>query len=203
MITFNQSFTCFALDSTIDAVKLNVKFFLTLESSTCLLAVLGNTAFVVVMLKSKALHSPSNVLLGAISTKDMFCSYVIQPLYMAFCSFISFKSTTKHRIWRAVNISLGYYHGLTFTYIIILTIDRYFAICQPRAYRENASCKTHFAVSLLCAVVWSLAILVNPYQHPFQVVHAMAWLFVLVVAVYTGVEITKEIIFQKRFGRIE
>ena len=199
-MTFNRSVTCWKLEKDSDTVRLNVNIFLTFEISLCLMASLGNTAFLVVVAKSKILHSPFNILMGALSGADVISSYIVQPLYIAFCLLMSFKKVTKRKIFNGVNIGLMYSRGLSLLYITAMSMDRYAAICHPQIYHKKVSCKTHLAVSFACALIWSLLIIVftGSSQEQLQSMMVVAFLLAFMVIVYTNIEILKEFFLDKR-----
>ena len=202
-MTFNNSIMCWKLAEGLAAVKLNIKLFLTLNTSACFVGIIGNALFLIVLLRSEKLKSPSNTLLGAVSVNDLFSCCVVQPLYFVFCWHVAFDQKTKINILKAVDISLSYCGGLTVIYIAVLSIDRYIAICQPVFYRRSVSCKTHISIAFLCALVWSLVVVLeNSHHQQFQFMFILSYLIAILVVVYTYVEIFKEIFHQKRYCRI-
>ena len=60
----------------------NEKVFLALFLVVTFMIIVGNGVFSIVLLRKKSLHTPSNILLGALSFSDLLVGSVVQPLWI-------------------------------------------------------------------------------------------------------------------------
>ena len=133
----------------------NLVIFLTLNCPVAVAALLANNTFLIALVKTRSLHIPSNMLLGALCIMDLLISSVLQPvlIYKA-ASFLSGSSETEdiNWFWLASDIIFGF----SFTIITLVSLDRYFAICHPFWYERNATCKTHIMAAIVGCIVFSI-----------------------------------------------
>ena len=110
----------------------------------CVIAFLGNLVAIVVVVKTPALHKPSNILLCSLAFADCLSGVTSQPLLIVWRLVI-------HRAHRSCAYQLMLkvlfrcsYRITTLLFIVNITImsfDRYSALSQPLQYRANASNK--------------------------------------------------------------
>eukprot|EP00795_Rhopilema_esculentum_P006722 gene6722-12284_t len=65
----------------------SIKIILPIDVAVAVLTGLANCAFLIMLIKTKSLHKPSFVFLGALSTSDVLVGFVVQPLWIADYSF--------------------------------------------------------------------------------------------------------------------
>ena len=123
-----------------------------------ILTMIGNPAFFITLLKTSSLHTPSNVLLGALCVTDLLAGAICQPINMVLriqkqerCC-----SPLLRTYWFMVHMSpLN-----SFVFSLLITLDRYIAICHPYRYIQHASCRRYvyvtfglFGISMIYATV--------------------------------------------------
>ena len=128
----------------------NEKIFLAIVLVVTLMIIVGNGVFSIVLWRKKSLHTPSNILLGALSFSDLLVGTVVQPLWIAEFSYrINGKAATstgyilkiKHVItWLSILLSS--------LFIVFSSLDRYIAISFPFFYHAKATKKSHLLLSI-------------------------------------------------------
>ena len=113
-----------------------------------ILTILVNTAYIITLWKKPALHTPSNMLLGALAMSDVLVAIVGEPLWMVqifyTTNYQDFQTTSQK-----VKVRTMYYFVLlSFFNIVSVSIDRYVAVFHPLWYHAKATCKTHCIVGI-------------------------------------------------------
>ena len=131
----------------------NVIVFLTLDCLIAVASLLANSMYLIVLLKTRPLHIPSNMLLGALCIMDLLICAILQPvlIYKA-ASYLSGSSGNTDWFWLASDITFGF----SFTIMILVSLDRYVAICHPFWYQRKATCKTHIMAAIVGCIVFSI-----------------------------------------------
>ena len=137
-----------------DINKVHLTTFLALDSIVTLFTVIGNVLFIVTMMRRRAMHIPSNILLAALSVGDMLVGVLAQPLWLAEVSYRLLRNRVKP-LFIATYTFTWFLVPISFTFISLISIDRYVAICNPYWYHAKATCKTH-AIIVLLAVIANL-----------------------------------------------
>ena len=117
-----------------------------------MLTVVTNGVFIITLIKKKSLHTPSNILLGALALSDVLVAVVAEPLWMVNLSFTSIgeESTT----FESVNNSLVTFQvALSFFYIATISLDRHMAVFYPFWYHAHATCKSHIIIAIAVIVL--------------------------------------------------
>eukprot|EP00795_Rhopilema_esculentum_P017605 gene17605-9246_t len=127
---------------------------LAIDVIPALFTVIGNAVFFITFLRTRSLHTPSNVLLWFLSLIDLVVGTVCQPLFI----FTLFKEhgpccTVAVKIY---NIVFGLTCWNSLVCVALVTIDRFLAIFFPFQYKEKASCKTVACIFLFVFVVSSM-----------------------------------------------
>ena len=126
-------------------MSINTWLMLSLDITPTLLTIVGNAVFFATLLKTRSLHNPSNVLLGALCITDLVVGFVCQPLFITVllgppgpcCSIVT----------KVYNLTFGLSSVNSFICGFLITIDRYFAVFYPFKYREWATCKRYVIVA--------------------------------------------------------
>lgn len=106
------------------------------------------------MLKTYSLHTPSNVLLGALCVSDLLAGVLCQPLFIAVL--LSKLGSFYSPLIKAYNFVFMLTSINSFICSLLITLDRYAAIHFPYRYLGNATCRKYvysaFSLFLLSAV---------------------------------------------------
>lgn len=124
-----------------------------LDIIPALLTILVNTVFMATLIKTKSLHVPSNVFLGALCMSDLLVGLVVQPTYIAYQISIVLKHESRS-LRVMVRYSVRIISGLSFIFASFVTADRYFAICHPFQYRLQATCKRYLIMAALVCIFY-------------------------------------------------
>ena len=138
------------------AVSSNIIIFLALDFIIAIMTIAGNSIFMLTLIKTRELHTPSNMLLGALCLSDLLVGFIVHPMFITFY----FKAELQHThdelqekmIFTAQHICTG----LSFLFGVIVSLDRYAAICHPYRYYALAKCKTHLWIAVLTGMTWAL-----------------------------------------------
>ena len=119
--------------------------------------ILANSAYIITLWKKTALHTPSNMLLGALAMSDVLVAGVGEPLWM-----VSIYNNTNSQSWQsesqtAMFGTIYFFVLLSFFNIVSVSIDRYVAVFHPLWYHSKATCKTHLMVAIAVYAVSIIA----------------------------------------------
>ena len=145
-------------------VKVHAIVLLAVNAPITLLTIIGNGMFLITLFATRCLHTPSNMLLGALALSDLLVGTLGQPLWICKLSLtISGKDATLFHdisfivMWALVLLSSIFIH--------IVSLDRYIAVCFPIWYHARATCKTHITAAVLallaCIVAYCTGYLVR------------------------------------------
>ena len=166
-----------------------------------ILTIIGNTVFFVTLLKTPSLHTPSNLVLGALCLTDLLAGALCQPIHIAMllCKSVPIRSLLYSTFYFIFHLSCFN----SFVFSLLITLDRYAAICHPYRYLEHATCKryayTAVAIFVLSAIY---AIIEITYYQNFKVIFwsfevSLQLLFmILVLMIY--IKIYKVVLQQRK-----
>ena len=149
---------CKAPTESTTALLNNIKIFFALDIIPAIATVVGNSVFLLTLIRTKSLHRPSNILLGALCVSDLLVGYVTRPLYVCFLIKILLKQEITVELSVALEISFLLCSGLSFNLAVHITIDRYVAICHPFFYHTFATCKKYILSTIVSWVLWIIFI---------------------------------------------
>ena len=112
-----------------------------LSIPTTILTIICNTVFFITLLKTSSLHTPSNILLGALCVTDLLAGLVCQPLYIAYL--LREPGPDRSSIVKALNFAYNVSCWNSFVSSLLITLDRFAAICYPYKYQEHATCRKY------------------------------------------------------------
>ena len=105
----------------------------------------GNAICIFTFAKTRSLHTPSNVLVGALCATDLYAGLVLQPLLLTFCLMIPSNTDISDIVTRFATCL--YFGGqLSFSLTYLVTIDRYIAICHPFRYTEFVTIRKYLYI---------------------------------------------------------
>ena len=167
-MTYNNSALCnWEILKQTERTKSNRVVLITTDIIPALTTILLNVIFIVTLIKTKSLHKPSNVFLGALCVSDILTGTIVQPIFIANNIAITM-SNTSNLLQKSSEYSFTIVCGLSFTFLLLVTLDRYFAICHPFQYQRKASCKRHLVITVtvgLCYATISVATLIMRCYH--------------------------------------
>ena len=123
-----------------------------LSIPTTILTIICNTVFFITLLKTSSLHTPSNILLGAMCVTDLLAGLVCQPLYIAYL--LREPSPSRSSIIKALNFAYNVSCWNSLFCSLLITLDRYVAICYPYRYQEHATCRKYVYVAFCTFVLF-------------------------------------------------
>ena len=117
-----------------------------------LLTIIANAILLVTLLKTKSLHTPSNVFVGGLCISDLSAGLVSQPLFLTMLFYtkagLDLSSFTSV-FWYSSEV----FAGVSYIFILCITIDRYLAICHPFRYQRTATCRRHLCVAAILSLI--------------------------------------------------
>ena len=135
-------------------INFNLTLFLALDSPVEIFALMANAVFLMILVKTRSLHVPSNVLLGALCVTDLLICTVLQPTGIYITVNLLLTGVEKME-W--IELAFDVMFGFSLTIIILVSLDRYVAICHPFWYQRKATCRTHIITTVVsCIIVSSL-----------------------------------------------
>ena len=121
-----------------------------------LFAVLGNLLCIITFSRTQSLHTPSNLLLGALCLTDLIMGLITQPLYQAL-QVVQLVTGKTIPILRRVYVSSAYLlTGWSCFSTGMISLDRYLAICHPYVYLRVVTCKKYAMISGMVYFAWAL-----------------------------------------------
>lgn len=137
-----------------EALPIHVKIVVALDVLPVALTIIGNSMFLVTLLKSRSLHTPSNFLLGMLCCSDLLVGVVVQPLFL-----INTQSTGQCYPFD-ITSSIYYYCyviccGCSLFLASLLSIDRYIAICHPFKYYTIVNIKNYGWIIGVLFLTWT------------------------------------------------
>ena len=135
-----------------DAVETNRTILLSMMPILIIITILGNGAYIITLAKKKSLHTPSNMLLGALAMSDLLVAIVAEPTWMI--EIASYGPIIAQHLNRGM---IFFFILLSFLNIVTVNIDRYTAVFYPFWYHARSTCKTHLKIA---AAVLAIAIVI-------------------------------------------
>ena len=117
-------------------------------------AILGNALCIFIHIKTRSLHSPSNILVCALCISDLAVGIVAQPLSIS----TTIAVETGHKfenLWMLAGTAIISSSSVSCLLTFLVTADRYFAICHPLRYYEFATAKNYKIISSIAFCISS------------------------------------------------
>ena len=114
------------------------------------IVILLNGPLIIVLVRQKSLHTPSNAILGCLCFSDLIIGMV--TFLMWSCNIpalidIPRNNITPFSIMIQIHVA---FTGFSAIFIAAVNLDRYFAICHPFSYLQYATAKL-YAIASVCA----------------------------------------------------
>ena len=145
----NSSYILLKSTSTV-CVFLSVVF-----GSLCAVTICGNLLVIISIIYFKQLHTPTNYLILSLAVADLLVGVVIFPFSMAFSVSSCWNEDLFCKVRDSFDISLCMCSILN---LCCISIDRYYAVCQPLTYRTKIN---DHVVVIMILVSWSISALIG------------------------------------------
>ncbi|XP_018552816.1 trace amine-associated receptor 1-like [Lates calcarifer] len=154
----NQIHPCYEIDKvsntlihTHSAICVFLNIFL---GSFCVVIVCGNLLVIISITYFKQLHTPTNYLILSLAVADLLVGVLVLPISMEF-------TVSSCLYYEPLFCKMHVYFDVTLSTASILnlcciSIDRYYAVCQPLTYRTEIN--AHSA-AVMILVTWSVSVL--------------------------------------------
>ena len=129
--------------------------FLIFDVIVALSTIICNSIFMITLIKTRSLHTPSNILLGALCFSDLLVGFIVQPITISFFAILRINHTINIPLITTLSLTFYLCTGLSFLCVVLISFDRYLAVCHPYKYHSKATCKTHIILVSIAAVIWT------------------------------------------------
>lgn len=158
--------------------KNNIIAFLIIDLLSTIMAIIGNSLFMLTLIKSRSLHTPSNVLLGSLCFSDLIVAFIAQPILWSFYAKMLMDGSINNTLLEVSVSAVQFSAGLSFLFAVIVTLDRFVAIFYPYRYHASANCKTHTNISIIAVILWLVFNVIEPYLRFNSIFEAFRFLYV-------------------------
>ncbi|XP_065059989.1 5-hydroxytryptamine receptor 1D-like [Rhopilema esculentum] len=121
-----------------------------------LLTVIVNGGLLALFIKTRSLHNPPTVFLGALCLSDLLVGVISQPLYLCIIFTVVSSINPSFSLGLAFFLSMIIFAGMSYILVFYITLDVYFAVCYPFKYERFCTCKRFL---LLVAGTWVYKVL--------------------------------------------
>ena len=131
-----------------DLFRTTLIAFLIIQFVLSLSVVILNGLIMAAFVKKKTLQTPSNAVLGCLCCSDLLIGILTLPIWGIYVSL-----ALNHSFWdnKLLMISIAeaflVFTGLSSLFMLLVTLDRFTAICHPYKYLEHAVAKRYAVIS--------------------------------------------------------
>ncbi len=154
-----------------------------------ILTIIGNILCLLTLLKTRPLHTPANVFLGALCISDLFVGFIVQPLFLTNINARIHNGLANAELSTAEFYVILIGAGCSFTIGILISIDRYIAICHPFYHVRVADCKKYVLIvavvsAFICTVDIVLVLVKTVYLYVCMLIEGVLCYFAVIFAYY-------------------
>ncbi|XP_065053601.1 trace amine-associated receptor 1-like [Rhopilema esculentum] len=120
------------------------------------LTTVGNALFMFALCTDKSLHAPSNALIGLLCASDLLVGFICQPLFLAHLSQLIMEYRIDGTQLNVLFTVLYNGSGVSFFFTILISVDRYLAVCHPFKYHAKATYTKHLLVGISSGCLWTI-----------------------------------------------
>ncbi len=138
-----------------NSVTINLTTITAMGTMTSILTLILCVMFMVTLVKTRALHTPSNMLLGGLCISDILVGLVVQPIFLLDINQKNRCAITKN-VSFSLQLTVALCCGWSFLFVVLITLDRFAAIHYPFRYECAATVKTHLAIGGIGTLFWAI-----------------------------------------------
>ena len=138
-----------------EAPSHSVLIFVICDILVALLTIVSNSVFMITLIKTSSLHTPSNILLGALCFSDLLVGFIAQPITISYYAIMGTEQTVNIPLSTAYSGTRYLCTELSSLYVVLISLDRYIAVCHPYKYHSTATSKTHMCIVFLAAFLFA------------------------------------------------
>lgn len=157
MVTSNSGSDCdgFTLSNSGGSyIHINVISILVLDTIVAVFTVFINSVFLLTYVKTPALHSPANIIVCALFICDLFVGIVSHTFYLTILFLFESNNTAGSNLETTFEVVFLLSSGFSCIVVAILSLDRYFAVCYPYAYRRVVTSEKCIKVIAGGSAIW-------------------------------------------------
>ena len=118
-------------------------------------ALFGNAVIVVVIARTKSLHSTSNILLGSLALSDLLLAAVVQPIFIWY-KVSELTGQYSCLVHVAFTTSAWICGGVSFLTVTAVSVERYFALFMALRYKTIISVRRTI---IICVSIWIICVI--------------------------------------------
>ena len=123
-----------------------------------ILVVVFNTSILVALVKKRALHTPSNAVLGCLCCSDLLIGMISSVLCSLDISIIADVESYTFEAYYKLSEVYVVFIGLSSIFIAAINLDRFASICHPYRYLQHATAKLYAITSVCTCTVYALLV---------------------------------------------
>ena len=163
---------------------LQIVFFSFIMPTIAVFVVALNCIFIIVLLKNRSLQTSSNAVLGCLCSIDLLVGiFTIIVLALRHLIMYGQGSYERYTLYDAFFAMYFGFTGLSSLCMILVNLDRYFAICHPYKYIKYATPKLYKIVFICTCLVYALAITVS---FATDNIYGIKFLYVIFAIIFTA-----------------
>ena len=144
---------------TLNAIITSIKIF---DILLALWTIAGNAICIFTLARTRSLHTPSNILVGALCVTDLYAGLVIQPIFLSIC--FTLPSQNDVSSLYAGSIPASYFGAVSsFCLTYLVTMDRYFAVCHPFRYTAAVTASRYYFIIFMTLLTTAMMTVVAEY----------------------------------------
>ena len=164
-----------------DSLSSFLTVYLPIQHALSVLILILNGFLLVALVKKKALHTPSNAILGCLSCSDLLIGILSLPLWRLHSSIgLTSLAGVNDKLFIAISQVFFILTGLSSVFMMLVNLDRYAAICQPFRYLQQVTAKFYTAISVCTSLIYisvmAVAVVIDRMYH----VHSGIWILMII-----------------------
>lgn len=148
----------YSIESSREDLKWLVTLFASVNVLIIIIAVLLNLVALVILVKQRSLHNPSNAVLASMCIADLVSTLLVQTVYefMLECLLNDSPGCINNTIVKIFHVTFTACKGPTSFITAMVSVDRYMAICFPFKYLGYVTITRNVAIVASFSAVWTV-----------------------------------------------